>query len=549
MKTSDDLMSFKFRRRAEEDKLGADIIDECRVQLMMKFRFLDLALWRMELSPMRVDSRYPLATDGSKVSYESLRVIGRFQNSFEESVRDYLHLIMHCIFRHPFNEEHGNKEAWGLTCDIVVENAVMDMCGSRFESPDDPARRQALSEIRLIAGSLLPNKVYHVVKGLIQTPEGQHFHGMGKSTLNEWRSLFERDEHGMWPVNNDGGGTFHDPDATEEVSEDNDQPDFQPDSIQANSPDTDDAQSGGEADEQTMDDAPQPTDDDSAPEEESPDGEPEDADRETDQNVDDKDDSSQDEKEWEEIAKQVEMSLETFAREWGEEAGSLMEALAFANRKRYSYDDFLRKFMTVTEQMQLNMDEFDYVYYTFGLETYGNMPLIEPLEYKESESIRDFVIAIDTSESVSGELVKSFVEHTFSILKSSEDRLREVNIHVIQCDSKVQSDVRIRESADVKRMMENFQVRGFGGTDFRPVFDYIGMLQRRGELTDLKGVIYFTDGLGQFPEKTPDYDVAFVFVEDEGRELPPVPPWAMKIVLTSDEVERTVNVASKEGKR
>lgn len=539
MKTSDELMSFKFRRRAEEDRLGADIIDECRVQLMMKFRFLDLALWRMELSPMRVDSRYPLATDGKKVHFDSLRVIGRFQGSFEESVRDYLHLIMHCIFRHPYNEEHGNKEAWSLACDIVVENAAMDICGSRFESPDDKARRQALSEIRLIAGSLLPNKVYHVVKGLIQTPEGQHFHGMGKSNLNEWRALFERDDHGAWPVNNDGGGTFHDPDATEEVSEDNDQPDFQPDSIQTNSPDNDEAQGGGDEQEQEMQDAPEPTDDETAPEEQSSEGE---AEQDVDTTEDSTDEEDSDEKDWEEIAKQIEMSLETFAREWGEEAGSLMESLAFANRKRYNYDDFLRKFMTITEQMQLNMDEFDYVYYTFGLEVYGNMPLIEPLEYKETETIREFVIAIDTSESVSGDLVKSFVEHTFSILKSSEDRLREVNIHVIQCDTKVQSDVRIREASDVERMMESFQVRGFGGTDFRPVFDYVEMLRRRGELQDLKGLIYFTDGLGQFPEKTPDYDVAFVFVDDEGAPLPPVPPWAMKIVLTTDEVEKAAGL-------
>ena len=532
MKTSDELMTFKFRRRAEEDRLGANIIDECRVQLMMKFRFLDLALWRMDLSPMRVDSRYPLSTDGKKVHFDSLRVISRFQESFEESVRDYLHLVMHCIFRHPFNEEHGNREAWSLTCDIIVENAAMDMCGSRFESELDRARRQALSEIRLITGSLLPNKVYHLIKNLVQTPNGQSYHGMGKSTLSEWRALFERDDHGAWPVNSDGGGTFHDPDSDEEVTEDNDQPDFQPDSMQANTPDSEEAQAGGEAEEQDAEEGAEVTEDEDAPEEDSADGQPEP------EKTKDEEDSSQDEKEWEEIAKQVEMSLETFAREWGEEAGSFLDNLAFANRKRYSYDDFLRKFMTITERMQLNMDEFDYVYYTFGLEVYGNMPLIEPLEYKESEVIRDFVIAIDTSESVSGELVKSFVEHTFSILKSSEDMLREVNIHVIQCDSKVQSDVRIREKADVVRMMERFQVRGFGGTDFRPVFDYVEMLRRRGELTDLKGLIYFTDGLGQFPEKTPDYDAAFVFVDDEGAALPPVPPWAMKIVLTSDEIEK-----------
>ena len=57
------------------------------------------------------------------------------------------------------------------------------------------------------------------------------------------------------------------------------------------------------------------------------------------------------------------------------------------------------------------------------------------------------------------------------------------------------------------------------------------MLRKRGEFADLKGLIYFTDGLGQFPEKTPDYDAAFVFMDEEGCELPPVPPWAMKVVV------------------
>ena len=44
----------KMERRLQEDRLGADIIDECRTQLMLKFRFLDLALWRMGLEPVRV---------------------------------------------------------------------------------------------------------------------------------------------------------------------------------------------------------------------------------------------------------------------------------------------------------------------------------------------------------------------------------------------------------------------------------------------------------------------------------------------------------------
>lgn len=517
----------KLKRRLEEDRLGADIIDECRVQLMLKFRFLDLALWRMSLEPLRVHAAYPLATDGRRVAYDPPRVIARFRESFEESVRDYLHLVMHCIFRHPFDENHDNREAWSLTCDIIVENAVMDVCGGRFESEDDVRRREVISEIRMLVGKLLPNKVYTLVKGIVQTPDGQHYRGLGRSALNEWHDLFERDDHGAWPAFNKGKPQSDDADADRSDTRD-DEPAASDDSVRMETqgegePPEDEAERDVEAIEEELESAPE---EDGGADDESDAAEDAQASEET---TDGEEPAA--EKDWEDIAKQIEMNLETFSKEWGEEAGSLMANLAIANRKTYGYTEFLRKFMIVTEEMQMNMDEFDYVYYTYGMELYGNMPLVEPLEYKETDRVRDFAIVIDTSESVSGELVRKFITHTFDILKSSQDYATEVNIHLIQCDAKVQSDLKITNLRDIDQVMENFVIRGFGGTDFRPAFDYVEVLRKRGELRDMKGLIYFTDGLGQFPEKTPEFDAAFVFMDEEGRDIPPVPPWAMKIVI------------------
>ena len=79
------------------------------------------------------------------------------------------------------------------------------------------------------------------------------------------------------------------------------------------------------------------------------------------------------------------------------------------------------------------------------------------------------------------------------------------------------------------------QIRGLGGTDFRPVFEYVEQLRQNKEFTNLKGLIYFTDGYGAFPAKKPDYDTAFVFVDDEYNN-PDVPPWAIKLVLQKDEI-------------
>lgn len=520
----------KMQRRLQEDALGKDIIDECRTQLMMKFRFLDLALWRMDLEPMRVGARYPLATDAKRVLFDPPREIARFGESFEETVRDYLHLVMHCIFRHPFDKNHGNAEAWSLTCDILVESAVMDMCGGRFESEDDAARREAIDRIRMLVGKLLPNKVYTIVKGLVQTPDGQQYRGMGRSTLNEWHALFERDDHGAWPANASSTPPEERENEFQEVTEDDDDPELQSDDIRMETQGENEPPEDTQQGENQVEQAEIETNETSSSEEDSSDGaESDDAQAEV--NAEEDGEAAKQEKEWEDISKQIEMNLETFSKEWGEEAGSLMANLQIANRKVHSYTEFLRKFMVVSEQMQVNMDEFDYIYYTYGIDMYGNMPLIEPLEYKETDRVRDFAIVIDTSESVSGELVKRFITHTFDILKSSQDYATTVNIHVIQCDARVQSDMKITNLDDVDKLMEGFVIRGFGGTDFRPAFDYVEILRKRGEFADLKGLIYFTDGLGQFPEKTPDFEAAFVFMDEEGRELPPVPPWAMKVVV------------------
>ena len=238
---------------------------------------------------------------------------------------------------------------------------------------------------------------------------------------------------------------------------------------------------------------------------------------------------------WREISERLQVDLETISRRHGTDAGNLVQELKAVNRETYDYADFLRRYMSLGEVTQVNQDEFDYIYYTYGLSLYGNMPLVEPLEYKEVRRIKEFVIAIDTSGSVSGDLVQRFVTKTYNILRQQENFFTKINLHIIQCDAEVQEDRKITSQKDFDNYLDTMQLHGFGGTDFRPVFQYVDELVRAGEFTNLKGMIYFTDGRGIFPEKKPDYDAAFVFLDD-GYDPPDVPVWAIKLVLQSEEI-------------
>ena len=181
------------------------------------------------------------------------------------------------------------------------------------------------------------------------------------------------------------------------------------------------------------------------------------------------------------------------------------------------------------EHMRINDDEFDYVYYCYGLSRYGNLPLIEPLEYSEEKRIRDFVVAIDTSASTKDGLVRAFIEKTYAILSNETSFFADMNVHIIQCDAAITDIARISSLADLNRYLDDLEIKGLGGTDFRPVFSYVDAARERGEFADLAGIIYFTDGQGTFPARKPDYEAAFVFVDDDAGVS--VPVWAMKVVL------------------
>lgn len=238
---------------------------------------------------------------------------------------------------------------------------------------------------------------------------------------------------------------------------------------------------------------------------------------------------------WQDINEQMETDLETFSKEASQENGDFIGQIKIENRERHDYKSFLRKFSVFREEMGIAPDSFDYNFYSYGLSLYGNMPLIEPQETKEVKKIEEFVIVIDTSMSCSGELVQKFLEETYSVLKENESFFKKINVHIIQCDEQVHSDCKITSEEELKEYMEHMELYGQGGTDFRPAFEYVEQLVREKEFHDLRGLIYFTDGYGIYPNRMPPFKIAFVFMQEDYTDVD-VPVWAIKLILSEDEL-------------
>ena len=95
--------------------------------------------------------------------------------------------------------------------------------------------------------------------------------------------------------------------------------------------------------------------------------------------------------------------------------------------------------------------------------------------------------------------------------------------------------MKITSQEEFDQYIDTMTLKGFGGNNEIALFSYVDELVRQREFSNLKGMIYLTDGYGIFPDKKPNYEVAFVFINDR-YEIPEVPPWVIRLVLQKDEI-------------
>lgn len=448
-------------KQIKTEKVAAEIIQMSKNKLLVNMRFMDMALNQFRMSP-RPDLTPFSACDGDVYVYDPVHILKAYMLDENLPIRNFLHSVLHCVFKHFYVNTLVDQTMWDLACDIAVESAINDLELSFLNITKAKEQVQFFDLFKNKVKNVSAEKIYRYF-----LDEKLSDHLVEKLSL-----LFKGDDHVLWYLTETQKKKMN---------------------LYA---------SRGEA-------------------------------------VKPLSNMLLLLQGWADIALRMQTELEVFMLQ-GKGAGLLTQNLREVNRERYDYSEFLKKFAVRAEMMKLNPDEFDYNFYTYGFALYENMPLIEPLEYREVKRIREFVIAIDTSGSTSGSLVQTFVQKTYNILKSTESFFSKINLHIIQCDAEIQEDVKITTQQEFDAYLKQMQLHGLGGTDFRPVFAYVNHLVDKKEFDNLKGLIYFTDGYGSFPQKMPSYDTAFVFVEDEQNPSTSnnyeVPSWAMKLVLRKEEL-------------
>ena len=565
--------------------LGSRILNQSRYELSLSMRHLARALDRL---PYEMDfNTQRMGTEGERIHFHPEFIFQLFMESPQKLNRLYMHSLLHCLFRHIFKNEDKKEELWNMACDIHVEYVLDSLDVDLLKRPAGEYRENTFQRLEEKIKTLSAERIYQYLEEADLDYDAwerleREFY---KDDHVFWKVIDRKDAPGQEGEGEGGGAplplpedfTPHDNPSGEE--NDGEQKDSGDNTSVENSEDKDKSSRESKSSEDASPQSGTPSNEEGKEEknQEAGNQEPENRGSEGEGNTgegnlgeDSQGEAKQEDsqsgnssgkkqeerkkaenrkptgqekreereakkkrdelsKEWEDISKRTEQEIEHSSKEKQEEQGSLAWFLRLEQKKYTDFRDFLRRLSVDREEMEVDLDSFDYGYYYYGLEQYGNMPLIEENEYREGRKLQELVIAIDTSHSTKGEMVKGFLEETAGILKQKDAFFQKVKVHILECDDELRKDICLENVEDLEQYSKNFAVKGGYGTDFRPVFRYVSDLQKRGELKNLKGLMYFTDGKGRYPKEAPPYVTAFVFPKGEDIDDDNVPFWAMKL--------------------
>ena len=536
------------------NNLGLRILNQAKIELSLSMRYLSRALDKLSFQ-MDFNTRR-MGTEGEKLHFHPEFVFQLYVESPQKLYRLYMHSLLHCLFRHMFKTEGREETLWNLATDIHVEYVLDSMEVPLLFRPAYPFREDYFLKLEKEIKSLSAERIYaYLSKQNLSYAErerleqefvkddhrfweklGEEKQSFGADGVedSEGKEDEERKESSEGMDGSDKNNPPEGVDGTErnespegmKANEKNEVPDEPEESgekkdAEGTEEGKERADSGEEKGEQGVGDSAISEDAEqmkkASPKREDADSE----EREENRKRLDKD--------WEDIGKRTEEEMKD--EKEGEKSEKLSWFLHLEHKRYTPFQDFLRKFSVDREELKTDPESFDYGYYYFGLSQYGNMPLIEENEYRERRKIQELVIAIDTSYSTKGEMVKRFLEETLAILQDKEAFFSKCRVHIVECDDRIRKDILVENAEEMEHYRERFEVSGGYGTDFRPVFHYIEDLRKKGELKELKALLYFTDGRGRYPKYAPGYTAAFVFPKGEDIDDENAPFWAMKLYI------------------
>ena len=163
--------------------IGREILLLTRNELYLQMRFLDVAVSSF-VYEMNLHAE-PAGTDGLVMYYHPGRIGGLYKERHVDLCRLYLHMVLHCIFRHLTRRNGREQRLWELSCDIAAESIIDSMHVRAVRKAQSWLRQNTYRNLRKRLKVLTADKIY----GILEKEEGI------QQQLCRLEQEFQRDSH------------------------------------------------------------------------------------------------------------------------------------------------------------------------------------------------------------------------------------------------------------------------------------------------------------------------------------------------------------------
>ena len=341
--------------REELDNLGKRILSAAKTELYLSMHFLGPALGI--LSDVMDLSTMTCGTDAECVRFNPSYLLGAWTDDERQVNRLYMHMLLHCIFRHPMEAcFHEDADLWNLSCDVAAESVLDSMRSTAFDRVPSDFRQEMYDRLEAEVKVLTAEKIYRFLSehaswtaqkdeeapdlpgtqksgetsdiSDIQTEEtlvhapvpevemllgrrnweraGEGYHWLGGWNLYAMADEFRMDDHGFWERLED---------RKKDPPQQKDPPPGMPDPKKDR--DGDDGQTDG--------------------------------------NLRSRDPDGQ----WRKTSEEIKAQLHNMSKEASQEFGTLQRILQMDGKRRTDYREYLRRFAVFREEIRIDPDSFD----------------------------------------------------------------------------------------------------------------------------------------------------------------------------------------------
>lgn len=460
----------------QEKNLACDIMTVTVREVVKEYDFIRKAVY--SLGHEADDSIKTIGADYEKLYFNPSWVIALFKKNKKKLVEAVIHCVLHSLMLHPSMSSEEDK-----LFDAAADAAVFCMMRSANALSMTNSCHSNIDKLTKMCGSVSAAEFYSLALR----------DDKAKSILFTLSSVLKNDDHSVW---------YRPPEKKKDEG---------------------DEQNKGENQGMTEQDIGAGIADGSGDKKGSVKGMSDSADHDS-------------EREWSAMLQEAKgLAKRSFA--FGNMHGGMFDNIEKPDRfSRFSYIEYIKRFAR-SEIVAEDPETIDHVLYNWGIENLGDTPIVEFCETKEQCVVSDIIIAIDMSGSCGGETAVNFLRQIYTLFEQMNIRST-VNINVVTFDTTITSEFTVRSRKDAQRLISDYRGIGWGGTDFICVFDHANEFAKKNHNRKLKGLFFFSDAFGSFPDEKPTYKTTF-FVPDESKTFGAVdyqfvPKWVDLVKYNDD---------------